>query len=104
MVRDYLAEFIGSGVGETFDSVMEVLKQVRREGTAVARGEVTPGVLGVAAPIFGGEPQSIGAVCLSNEERSTDDTRLSAIRAAVLTAAKEIDCALAAAGAAERIA
>ena len=37
------------GLGEDLDAVLNVFREVRRAGYAVAHGEVTPGVIGVAA-------------------------------------------------------
>ena len=55
-----LPEFAGTDAG--------LLRQVRRDGTATARGEVTPGVVGVAAPILAADRAPIAALCLTSDE------------------------------------
>lgn len=69
-----LAELAGLGLGETAEAVAERFRAVRREGHAIARGEVTPGVVGVAAPVFDGGPAPVAALCLTiAAERATDE-------------------------------
>ncbi|WP_370320778.1 IclR family transcriptional regulator [Oricola sp.] len=51
-----------AGLGEDLDAVLDVFREVRRAGYAVAHGEVTPGVIGVAAPIFDGGSGPIAAL------------------------------------------
>jgi len=40
------------GLGATAEEILEALREVRRAGVAVAHGEVTPGAVGIAAPVF----------------------------------------------------
>ena len=54
-----------AGLGEDLDAVLEVFRQVRRTGYAIAHGEVTPGIVGIAAPLFDGGSGQIAALCLS---------------------------------------
>lgn len=43
------------------------LRQVRRDGVAIAHGEVTPGIVGTAAPVLDGEGRPLASLCLSME-------------------------------------
>ena len=52
------------GLGATPQEVMVVLKRVRRSGVAVAFGEVTPGAIGVAAPILDAN-YPVASLCLT---------------------------------------
>ena len=70
-------------------AVQDALREVRRDGTAVARGEVTPGVLGVAAPVFDEGRQPVAALCLTTEQRRTEP-RLGEIRKEVRARAEAI--------------
>lgn len=90
LIEAYLDEFTTLGIGTTIDDVLTELKQVRRDGVAVAWGEVTPGLVGVAAPILAADGTPIGAICLSRDARSTPDARLAQVKAAILEAAREI--------------
>jgi DNA-binding IclR family transcriptional regulator len=90
LIEEYLDEFTTLGIGTTREAVLNELKQVRREGVAVAWGEVTPGLIGIASPILAPDASPIGAICLSKEARGTDDSELSVIKDAILTASLEI--------------
>jgi len=57
-----------AGLGEDLDTVLDVFRQVRRRGYAVAHGEVTPGIVGIAAPLFDGGSGPIAALSLSMPE------------------------------------
>lgn len=90
LVAEFLDEFLTSGIGPTREAVLAELKRVRRAGVAVARGEVTPGLVGVAAPILAGDGAPLGALCLSAEEAELRAESLSALRDAIRTRAGEI--------------
>jgi len=54
----------GVGLGETAEDVRSVLKRIRRAGVAVAFGEVTPGAIGIAAPILDAK-YPVASLCLT---------------------------------------
>ena len=60
-----LAEFARVGTGETVEEIRATLRKVRRDGFAIAYGEVTPGVVGIAAPIFDGGAGPAAALCFT---------------------------------------
>ncbi|MGR3757097.1 MAG: IclR family transcriptional regulator [Tranquillimonas sp.] len=61
------------GLGKDDEEIAESFRLVRRQGAAVARGEVTPGVVGVAAPIFTDGPSPVAAICTTiAQERAPD--------------------------------
>ena len=90
LIDEFLEEFTTLGIGTTRAAVLTELKQVRRDGVAVAWGEVTPGLVGVAAPILAPDMLPVGAICLSREARATDEVALSRIREDILKASLEI--------------
>lgn len=90
LVTEYLAEFAGAGVGTTAAEVLSELKSVRRAGVSVAYGEVTPGVVGVAAPVLAAENAPLGALCLTSNSADVKKVQLDAIQSAVLDAAGSI--------------
>jgi len=94
LVQDYLAEFAGTGVGETMDEVLAALRDVRRDGYATAWGEVTPGVVAVAAPILLGDNNPQGALCLTSNEADVTPETLDRIREEVLAVSHRINAQL----------
>ncbi|MFA8385165.1 MAG: IclR family transcriptional regulator [Pelagibaca sp.] len=95
LVSDYLDAFVTSGIGSTKDAVLTELKRIRRNRVATARGEVTPGLVGVAAPILAGDGTPIGALCLSTEQATLTQDMLDALREAIRDHAEAISDALA---------
>jgi DNA-binding IclR family transcriptional regulator len=65
LIEHNLADLRSVGLGDTADDVHKSLKKVRKVGFSVAYGEVTPGAVGIAAPIFdtGGHP--VASLCLT---------------------------------------
>lgn len=95
LIADFLPEFRATGLGDTSEAILDALRAVRRAGVAVARGEVTPGVVGIAAPVFAADRTPIAALCLTRDERDMSEARLEAICARVLEAAAELSADLA---------
>jgi DNA-binding IclR family transcriptional regulator len=52
LLTRYADDLRSVGTGTTTQEVLAVLKRIRRAGVAVAFGEVTPGAIGIAAPIL----------------------------------------------------
>ena len=94
LVSDYLDAFVTSGIGSTKDAVLTELKRIRRDRVATARGEVTPGLVGVASPILAGDGTPIGALCLSTEEATLSKDQLTALRTMIRDRAEAISDAL----------
>lgn len=67
LIEEHLDEFARHGVGNSLEDVFEVLRKVRRDGFAVGRGEVTPGVIGIAAPVFDSGRSPIAALTVTTE-------------------------------------
>ena len=88
--RDYRQEIVATGLGASFEDFKATLKGLRRNGFCVSRGEVDPGRIGIAAPIFDGQDRIVGSLSMvvyaaENSHRSTN--RLAAL---VVAAAREI--------------
>lgn len=60
-----LDELRATGLGETREQILDAMRQIRRTGYVVAYGEVTPGVAGIAAPIFDSGASPIASLCLT---------------------------------------
>jgi DNA-binding IclR family transcriptional regulator len=93
LVAERLAEF--AEVGSTVAQVIEALRAVRRDGFAAARGEITPGVVGIAAPVLaeGGAP--IAALCLTSDESLMPPDRVPGVGREIRRAADSISATLA---------
>lgn len=86
----HFAEFATTGIGDTKEAVTRELRRVRRAGVAIAFGEVTPGLVGIAAPIFAGDAFPLGALCLSTEAAAVDKTTIRLLADDIKVAAREI--------------
>jgi DNA-binding IclR family transcriptional regulator len=65
LIEHNLADLRSVGLGQTADEVHKTLKKVRRAGFSVAYGEVTPGAVGIAAPIFDAGGHPVASLCLT---------------------------------------
>ncbi|MBI2319498.1 MAG: IclR family transcriptional regulator [Betaproteobacteria bacterium] len=72
-------EFSRVGMGRSFAKVQEHLRQIRRQGHCVTRGEVTPGVIGIAAPVLDSEAAVIGSLSITVPESGANTRRLRSI-------------------------
>lgn len=95
LISENLAEFSGHRVGKSVEEVMETLRRVRRDGFAVARGEVTPGVVGVAAPVFDTGRTPIAAICVTSDEALMTPEAITRVATDVRHAADAIGTVLA---------
>ncbi len=69
------------------DAIIERLRQIRADGYCIARGEVDPDVIGIAAPIFGASGDvraglSMVALATRLSESDIDTTRKRLVDAA----------------------
>ncbi len=94
LVTDFLDTFVQTGQGETVEDVLATLRRVRRDGHATAKGEVTPGVIGVAAPILAGDSSPLGALCLTSDARDVIPPTLKSIETDVQRAAAAVSAQL----------
>jgi DNA-binding IclR family transcriptional regulator len=78
IIADHLDDL--GGPGTTPEEVLSVLRGIRRAGVCTAWGEITPGVVGVAAPILAGERAPIGTLSLISTAADVDEHRLDMIR------------------------
>jgi DNA-binding IclR family transcriptional regulator len=76
--------------GQDTDTLTDTLKQVRRDGVAEAHGEVTPGVIGVASPVFDAGTLPVASLSVTIAADVCDAARLEKIRADVRDAAERL--------------
>lgn len=84
-----------AGAGDTVEAVLDGLKGVRKKGYAVAYGEVTPGVVGFAAPIFDAGQSPIASFSVTIAQSHAQGPLVQEIGQEVRSAAGEISAALA---------
>lgn len=65
LIERNLSDLRSVGLGATSEEVYKSLKKVRKAGFSVAYGEVTPGAVGVAAPIFDAGGHPVASLCLT---------------------------------------
>jgi DNA-binding IclR family transcriptional regulator len=59
-----LEELRSVGLGCTVEEISKSMNRVKKAGYAVAHGEVTPGVVGIAAPVFDAGNSPIASCCV----------------------------------------
>lgn len=90
MIDENLAELHSIGLGSTPTEVANSFRQVRKNGYAIAYGEVTPGVVGVAAPIFDAASTPIASLCMTMAGNFIASDKLDQISTRVRDAADKI--------------
>jgi len=90
LIQDNREELASIGLGETTKQILDSMKAVRRAGYAIAHGEVTPGVVGIAAAVFDDGGAAIGALCLTIANTEVDQSRLNVISQEIRNSAQEI--------------
>lgn len=95
LIEKTMADMKAVGLGDTPEEVQESLKRVRKAGFAVAYGEVTPGVVGIAAPVFDAGRSPIASICCTISGSLVDGTTIDAIGQQVRQAGGELSTALA---------
>ena len=65
LVARNLDDLRSVGLGASVDEVLLSLKTIRKAGVAVAYGEVTPGAVGIAAPILDDRRMPVASICVT---------------------------------------
>lgn len=94
LVDRHFAEFTTAGIGATKEAVAAELGRVRRAGVAIAFGEVTPGLVGIASPILASDAMPQGALCLSADAEAFDADGIKVLADEIRASAGEISAAL----------
>ena len=95
LIERDLEEFRALGLGDTVEEVHQAHRQVKRAGFAVAFGEVTPGVVGIAAPVFDAGQSPLGSLCVTIAATLVDEAEIARIAAEVSGAARALSADLA---------
>ncbi len=95
MARDAADEAIKDApAGIVREALLLELETIRGQGYAVARSEVIPGVVAVAAPVFNQADEVTGAVVVFGPEVRLPDERVKDVIRMVVDSAREISGAL----------
>ncbi|MEZ5667744.1 MAG: IclR family transcriptional regulator [Alphaproteobacteria bacterium] len=89
------AEFGIADGGADLRAVLDRLRQVRRTGVAVARGEITPGAVGIATPVYDAGQSPIACICVTIAERRAPEPVVARIADEVRAAGRGLTAALA---------
>lgn len=95
VIEENLADLRSVGLGETVAEVQESLRRVRATGYAVGFGEVTPGMVGIGAPIFDARRNPIASLCVTIAGNLVDGRPIDEIGAQVQARANAVTQALA---------
>ncbi|MDH5531126.1 MAG: IclR family transcriptional regulator [Paracoccaceae bacterium] len=87
LVDEQSGDFAAIGLGTSVDAIAGTLRAVRRDRVAVAHGEVTPGVIGVAGPVFDAGSVPIASLSVTISGHNVSAELLRAIRTDVRHAA-----------------
>lgn len=87
--------FAAAGHGASLAEVKAALKAHRQAGFVVSYGQVTAGVIGIAAPVFDGRQEVIGSLSLTVADTPAARARLDATRAQVTFCTRVVNAALA---------
>ena len=94
LVARFAADLRSVGMGSTPDETLAALKRVRRAGVAIAFGEVTPGAIGIAAPILDAN-YPVASLCVTIAGQHTKGEEIDRISDEVREAARQIASTLA---------
>lgn len=94
LVESIKGDLTAVGLGKSNEEILESLKRVRKAGCAIAHGEVTPGVVGIAAPIFDAGQSPIASLCVTIAGQSVNGRQIDDIASNVRRWAWEISQAL----------
>lgn len=86
--------FAAAGLGESLDEVRAGLKAHRQLGWVTSTGHLTPGITGVAAPLFDGRQKVLGSLSLSIPAAQISEDEIPAIARQLLFSARIITRAL----------
>ena len=91
---EHAPAFHRNGLGETLEAVRQSLRTIRQRGWDVTIGHVTPGVTGIAAPIFDGRQKVLGSLSAVVRRTGLSEERLAAMADKTSFCARSITRAL----------
>jgi DNA-binding IclR family transcriptional regulator len=86
-----VGEIAGAGLGANWEEFRRGLAVMRRAGVNVSRGEIDPGRVGVAAPIFDKERAVLGSLSLALPAAHADEALIGRLAPLTVAGAREIE-------------
>lgn len=77
--EEFADDFPSANLGSSLGDVKENLKKIRNQGWLVTKGQVSAGVVGIAAPVFEGSSEIIASLSLTLPGQEVSDERIAAI-------------------------
>jgi DNA-binding IclR family transcriptional regulator len=84
-------EITAAGLGMSWDELRRKLTMIRRARVCVSRGEIDPGRVGVAAPIFDKERAILGSLSLALPDARVDENLIGRLAPLTAAGAREIE-------------
>jgi DNA-binding IclR family transcriptional regulator len=94
LFRCEAADIAAAGLGRTWDEFRHALAGLRRAGVIVSRGEIDPGRVGVAAPIFDKDRAVLGSLSFVLPTVLADETLIGRLAPLTIAGAREIERAM----------
>jgi DNA-binding IclR family transcriptional regulator len=88
------AEIGAAGLGASWDAFRAGLAALRRQGVVVSRGEIDPGRVGIAAPIFDRDHTVLGSLSFVLPGARADETLVGRLAPLTSAGAREIERAM----------
>jgi DNA-binding IclR family transcriptional regulator len=85
------ADIAAAGLGATWDDFRHSLAGLRRAGVCVTRGEIDPGRVGIAAPIFDRDHAILGSLSFVLPKAYAEETLVGRIAPLTIAGAREIE-------------
>jgi DNA-binding IclR family transcriptional regulator len=86
-----VAEIAAAGLGTSPEEFRRRLAAMRRAGVIASRGEIDPGRVGIAAPIFDRERSVLGSLSLALPAAQADETLIGRLAPLTVAGAREIE-------------
>lgn len=94
--RQILAQSKNTGaLGQSETDVLDSFRAIRRDGIALAHGEVTTGIVGTAAPVFDAGGHPIASLCVSMDAKAYGRIKANALDDMIRAATLQISSAMA---------
>jgi DNA-binding IclR family transcriptional regulator len=85
------ATIADAGLGAGWEEFRRGLAVIRRAGVSVSRGEIDPGRVGVAAPVFDRDRAVLGSLSLVLPAAHVDETLIARLTPMTVAGAREIE-------------
>ena len=86
-----ISEIADAGLGTSWEEFRRGLAAIRRAGASVSRGEIDPGRVGVAAPIFDKDRAVLGSLSLALPAAHVDDSLIARLVSTTVAGARAIE-------------